>query len=519
MANQDRALFVLRLGSSLIVVVDTGILPMRYLWVILFWIVVTSPTTAETTVNLDSLPDCGFTEFVAQDGLRIGAVVINITTGAGCTENLDETFNVASVPKVFIAGAYYDMLVNGQVSASTRQIFTQQYHMGGRTACLTDAQLGETYTASRLIDLMINCSDNAATWMLMDSIGWGRVQAYIDSLGIEGIGPVIPYSEVDRLKLTFLDERWADVPRGMASRFYRRGWTDGLLEYFNTVPQRPEGATRLEINQRYFDEYNYNTMTPRALATYFLKMRDDILANDMDALTASAVFNTMLYTQRLYSTQALPGTVYIGSKNGFDRGLLAEANVLFPSLTDRVPTGIVIVFAQYETLTGSNGGIPGPSGGALNDMMLDLSLRIRDILYPNLTDAPVQRGFNISSVTFQQQFAIESCWWPYRNSEFDEAQVPILENCFQSLAPRITYPVGENLAMGLVLRNLNAQDTRFVFVFTAPDGRRFSYQEDRSNLNNAAIYWFHPIDMAGQWQVDIYQNLQPVYRETIVAQR
>ena len=504
----------------MIIVCDMGFSHMRHLGILLIGLIINIyPAAAETTVNFDTLADCGFTEFAGEDGLRIGAVILNIETGTGCTENLDATFNVASVPKIFVAATYYDMLINGQVSAATRQIFTQQYYMGGRSDCLSDDQLGNTYTSSELIDIMINCSDNSATWMLMDSIGWSRVQTYIDSLGIEGIGTVIPYSEVDRLKLTFLDERWADVPRGMASSFYRRGMTNGLLQYFNTVPERPVGTERIAINQSYFNEYSFNTMTPRALATYFLMLHDDLLTGEMDALTATAVFNTMLYTQRLYSTQALPGTVYVGGKNGFDMGLLAEANVLFDSLTERIPTGIVLVFAQYDHITQDNNDLPNDPDDPLARVMARLSPQIRTILYPDTLEPSVQTSFNLSSVTFNQQFAIEPCWWPYRSTDFAEEQVLILENCWQSLAPRITYPVGENLGMGLVLRNLNAQDTRLVFVYTAPDGRRFSYQEDRSNQNNAAIYWFHPLDMAGQWQVDIYINLQHVSSNTIIVQR
>jgi hypothetical protein len=180
---------------------------------------------------------------------------------------------------------------------------------------------------------------------------------------------------------------------------------------------------------------------------------------------------------------------------------------------------MVIVFMQYDRLNAQNADIPASPNDNLNQKMRDLSPTIRDILYPDYTQPEIQPDFYLSSVTLNQQFAIEPCWWPYRNSAFIEEQVPILENCWQSLSPRITYPVGENLALGVVLRNLNMQDTRLVFVFTAPDGRQFSYQEDRSSLNNAGIYWFHPLDMAGQWQIDIYLNLQPVFRETIVAQR
>src|SRR5688572_28909563 len=92
--------------------VKWGLLPMRHLGILLIGLLFSIyPAAAEITVYLDSLTDCGFTEFVDEDGLRIGAVILNIDTGTGCTENLDTIFNVASVPNVFDAATYYAMLI------------------------------------------------------------------------------------------------------------------------------------------------------------------------------------------------------------------------------------------------------------------------------------------------------------------------------------------------------------------------------------------------------------------------
>ncbi len=474
------------------------------------------PGQAQGLPALDSLPDCGYGDLLAEPDLRVGAVLLNLENGLGCAESLDERFHVASVPKVFVAGAVYETLANGSRSADERILFSEAYWMGGRSDCLGEDFIGTSYTPQRLVEFMINCSDNAATWLLMDWLGREQVDAYVERLRIPGIGRILPYAEVDRSKLAFADERWSEVPAGLASRYYRARMINGLSSYFGMTPPTLDRAEYLRINQQYYDNFTANTITPRALAEYFLLLRERALAGDEAAINT---LDVMLYTQRQYSVQDIPGTVYIGGKNGFDRGLLAEANVLYSSLLSRVPSGFVILFAHYETLTPENSGLPNSLEDHLNQLFVGLSPLIQERLYPNYIDPAVQRAPQLRSVIFQQQSQIERCWGPYFQSGFAEEQIPFLANCFATLPPRISYPVGDNLAMGIVLEQLGRLDTRFVFVYTAPTGRRYSYQEDRSDLNSAAIYWFQPLDMPGQWTVDIYMNLRHVHRETILVQQ
>ena len=485
---------------------------------LLFLIVDIQAQNASILINY---PDCDFTTSEDSAGLQLGVVVIDFDTRLGCIQNLETTFNVASVPKIFVAAAYYDGVINRTINISGRLQFTRNYWMGGNNDCLREEDIGTSYTYEELVEFMINCSDNAATWMLMDSIGWQRVNDYVQSLGIDGIGEVIPYSEVDRLKLEFVNERWANVPAGIASRYYRGRQTSGLLEYFSEVPPRPNREQFVEINQRYFDEYSFNTITPYAMAEFIMLMRDYLLNGTPEQwFVATGVFNVMLYTQRQYSIQALPGEIYIGSKNGFDRGLLAEVNVLFNDLENRVPSGMVLLFGQYTSLSGgqNNSQLPNNFGDALNDTFYVLSPQIRNILYPNYRQPQVQNSFVLSTVVLNDQQTILPCWNPFFSADFDSTLVPAMENCFNSIRPRVTYPVGNNLALGLILRNLNFADTRLGFLFTAPDNRQFSYQLDRQNVTQSGIYRFHPIDMAGQWQVDIYINLIHAHSETILAQ-
>jgi beta-lactamase class A len=472
---------------------------------------------AQAQSALDALPDCGFSVPNDSSGTRVGAVILNFETGAGCAQALDRQFNVASVPKLFVAGAYYDWMVRGLVTQNTPLVFSIDYYMGGSNDCLTAQDIGSTFRSRELIEYMINCSDNAATWMLMDAVGWGMVNTYVQSLGIAGIGTVVPYSEVDRLKLSMLDERWLQVPRALASRYYRSGMTAGLEAYFAQVPtSRLSREEMYEANSRYFLLYSTNTATPRALAEYFMLLRDALIhdPNSPRGLVAYLLFDVMLYTQRLNSVQGLDGTVIVGGKNGFDRGIVAEASLLFNDVNTRIPSGMVIVFTQQTILNGGNAQFPTYFRGPLNDYLRELSVTIRDMLYPRQMPPALEVSLNLSSLVVQPQALVQACWTPYFAASFAEAQVDALEACFNQSPPVLSISSGDNAALGLVLRGLGGRLARLVFVFTAPDGQVFSYQTDRQHQDKTAVYWYHPVTQAGDWQVDVYLNLKRVASQT-----
>ncbi|MEO1443458.1 MAG: hypothetical protein AAFV33_23850, partial [Chloroflexota bacterium] len=93
---------------------------------------------AQTTDFLDRLPNCNFSAAVPTDNVILGAVLYNLQTGAGCTENLDTRFPVASVPKLVVAAALYDAILEsgGTFNFDTELTFSSRYWMGGRTDCL-----------------------------------------------------------------------------------------------------------------------------------------------------------------------------------------------------------------------------------------------------------------------------------------------------------------------------------------------------------------------------------------------
>ena len=93
--------------------------------------------TPPSTAVLDALPPCGYTAAAPDGNILVGAVVYNLQTGTGCAENLDTLFPVASVPKVFVAAAFFQMVLetDGLINFQTPITFSDRYWMSGRNSC------------------------------------------------------------------------------------------------------------------------------------------------------------------------------------------------------------------------------------------------------------------------------------------------------------------------------------------------------------------------------------------------
>lgn len=489
-------------------------MPHRFVLVLLA-LFVTAVETKSQLLSLDDLPPCNFTSEITVDNLRVGAVLLNMETGQGCAENLDTIFPVASVPKLFIAGAFLEKVAANEADLEDTVTFTHHYFMGDNNACLQQEQLDQSLPLGYLNEVMIACSDNAATWMMMDMLGWQSVQNYINRLGIANVGPVIPYSEVDRLKLAYLDGRWANVPQSIVSRFYRRNPDEALVrQYFDEMPRYTPDELAL-ANAAYFERYNYNTATPRALAEYILKLSRDLQQPDTpQAEAAHRLFDVMLLTQRQYSVQAAPGTVFAGAKNGSDYGLWAEANILYTSLETRIPQAIVIMFLQQTDFDTPDLQRPwNPGDGVLNQYLRSLSPQIMAKVFPEPDLPPPADPLPTPFVIFHSRAFIENCWEWYVIGNFEA--LDRLDACWRNLEPVDQIGLDEQLGFGLVFYDLDRPDTRFTFIYSAPGGQRYSYQQSVLDQEDAPAYWYRHLDETGEWQIDIFRNLHLVHSQTI----
>jgi hypothetical protein len=460
------------------------------------------------------LDSCRFNAYSARDDLIIGAVMLNLETGTGCTQNLNTTFPVASVLKIFVADTLYQQVAEGLDTFDRKLMFSPSYYMGGRSDCLTGSMIGQELTLGFLSDTMIQCSDNTATWMLMDYLGWETVNAHAQSFGIEGIGTIVPYVEVDYLKLQYLDSNWANVPRGMASQFYRRNPPDALVPaYFSRMPQYSDDDYRA-ANDYYLETYGYNTATPRALVEYMLRLRNDLLGGDsVRSTVARWIFNTMLLTQRGFSTQFMPGTVLVGSKNGFDLGYRAEVNITVRDLEQLLPETISFIVVRHRDVTAPDVAAFRFRDEPVTDLLLTLAPYITRSLYPdyNPSEPPLLVGgdFRVRQVVFDRESSLWPCYQLFQSG----GTLPSLQQCWQQFSIANFIPINEPAGVGLVLQDLQQQDVRMTLVFTLPDGFIRSYQLQRFLLQNTAVAWFENVAISGTWRIDVYFNLVPVFSQ------
>jgi beta-lactamase class A len=461
-----------------------------------------------------TLEPCRFNAYAERDDLIIGAVVLNWETGTGCTQNLNSTFPVASVGKLFIADVLYQRVYDGFADFETELTFTSDYLMNGQDDCLGESRLGEKVTLAYLGNIMISCSDNPATWMLMDYLGWDTVNAYVQSLGIGGIGEIIPYSEVDRLKLSLLDPSWLDVPRHLSSQFYRqRSSREAVSAYFSPVP-RYSGDDYRRANALYLETFTYNTATPHALALYMQKLRDDLLTGDDRARTvASWIFNTMLLTQRVFSTQYMPADVYVGSKNGFDLGYRAEVNITTRDLQTALPETLSIIIVRHRDID-----IPDLQpfrfrNVPTTDLLLTLAPHLANMLYPNASFAvpPVTvRDDRVRRVVLNTDPVLYPCFENYLQYDYLDG----LQRCWATI-PSVDRTTGNVLfGVGIVLRNL-PEAAHMTLVYVLPDGTVRTYQMHRFGRVNTAEAWFEDVSIPGLWRIDVYFDLQPIYTQSL----
>ena len=270
-------------------------------------------------------------------------------------------------------------------------------------------------------------------------------------------------------------------------------------------------------NAEYFDRYNYNTATPRAIAEYILKLSDDLNQPDTpQGEIASWLFNTLLLTQRQYSVQAVPGTIFVGAKNGSDYGVWAEVNVLYASLETRLPQAMIIIFLKQTDFEASDLQRPWNPDGVLHNYLRSLSPQITAKIYsdpmPPVPNDPLPEPF----VVFNTRVLIENCWEWYVVSDYEA--LDRLDACWRNLQQIDSVTVDEQVGFGLIFYDLEATDTRFTFIYTAPSGEQFSYQQSVLSQEDAPAYWHRRLDEAGMWRTDIYRDLHLVHSRTITVE-
>ena len=164
----------------------------------------------------------------------------------------DRSFESASTIKIFILGALFEADKNGEASLNEPLTYKEEYYVDG-SGMIRALGPGAVLKAEDAATLMIICSDNIATNMLIDYLGLERINAFIQKIGCKDT----------KLHRMLRSDNWGErlgsiTPRDMG-RFF------ALLSKRELVsPEADEQMLRI------FRQQHYNQMLTGDLPLYYL---------------------------------------------------------------------------------------------------------------------------------------------------------------------------------------------------------------------------------------------------------
>ncbi len=181
---------------------------------------------------------------------RVGIYFKNLRTGRSYEYNTDQTFVCASLIKLPIMVAAFQAIHEGRFTLNTRIKYKRAYRRQG-SGTMKWSRPGAYYPVSFLIYQMITKSDNTATQMMIDLLGYDYLNQQFEQMGLKAtrIAPT-GMSLADRLADPTLDNY--TTPREMAAileRIYKRQMvTDGLSDLMLEILKGANSPTRLAKN-------------------------------------------------------------------------------------------------------------------------------------------------------------------------------------------------------------------------------------------------------------------------------
>jgi len=200
---------------------------------------------------------------------QMGVAAINLRTGEVLAVNADARFPTASTIKTAVMVEAWQQAADGRLPMATRIVLRDLDKVGG-SGVLRGLGEGLSLSVGDLIHLMIVLSDNTATNMLIERLGTARVNARLESYGLND------------------------------TKLFRPTFRDG----------RPDVFPDLER------EYGLGMSTPREMAKLMalIGARKAISAEASDAMLATL----RRQQDRAMIPRELPGDLQIGNKTGTD---------------------------------------------------------------------------------------------------------------------------------------------------------------------------------------------------------
>lgn len=163
----------------------------------------------------------------------------------------DEAFESASTIKIFVLGCLYDQAEKGKARLDEVLTYEQKHFVDG-SGMIRALSTGAQLRAADAATLMIICSDNIATNMLIDYLGLDTINAFIRAIGCSAT----------TLHRRLASDNWGEplgtiTPRDMG-RFF------ALLAKGELVSPAASDAMRTILRQQH-----YNTMLAGNLPPYY----------------------------------------------------------------------------------------------------------------------------------------------------------------------------------------------------------------------------------------------------------
>lgn len=123
-------------------------------------------------------------QIVAENDEKVGYVLIDPKSGLGVQLNGTHEFPAASVAKVAVMAASFNLSYQSKLDLGQRVEYQECDRLGG-SGVLQWMKCGTSYTLWNLIRLMIVLSDNSATKMVVDTVGLSQINQYLTGHGLD----------------------------------------------------------------------------------------------------------------------------------------------------------------------------------------------------------------------------------------------------------------------------------------------------------------------------------------------
>jgi beta-lactamase class A len=121
---------------------------------------------------------------LTQNNSEISLYIKDLSTEYEIKINSDKEIPSASLVKIPIMAAVYELAEKGDLSLNEKLTYKKKYRCGG-SGIIKRSRYGTKFTIRELVELMISLSDNVATHMLIDRIGIKNLNKIFKELGLK----------------------------------------------------------------------------------------------------------------------------------------------------------------------------------------------------------------------------------------------------------------------------------------------------------------------------------------------